>query len=98
MLFVGMILVSLGYTLVYAGVAGDNYTIGNVPVWRAPWLPYVDIFTGHQLSGGTGGANAAKPASQGMLAAIVNVINSGVSSTQPVTQPGQAGPPGTFAI
>jgi hypothetical protein len=95
-LFVGMILISLGYTLVYAGVAGDNYTVGNVPVWRAPWLPFVDIFTGHALSGGAGPTNSGQPASKAMLDSLITVINSGTATT--TTPAGGPGPTGTFAI
>lgn len=54
MLFVSTILSAAGYTLLYAAVKGDSYTVGGVPVWRRPWLPFVDIFSGRVLTGGTG--------------------------------------------
>ena len=49
MLFAGIVLFAVGYTLVYAGVKGDHYRIivgGKViPVWQQPWLPMVAVFS-----------------------------------------------------
>ena len=49
MLFAGVLLFAVGYTLVYVGVKGDHYKIivGNkiIPGWQQPWLPFVAVFS-----------------------------------------------------
>jgi hypothetical protein len=44
-LFVAILLMGAGFTFAVAGVKGNNYTVKGVPVWSAPWLPWVEFFT-----------------------------------------------------
>lgn len=70
MFFVSVNLVAIGYTLIYAAIKGDAYTIAGVPVWRRPWLPFVDVFTRHALTQGAGPAVDQHQPPTGALAAI----------------------------
>lgn len=70
MLFVGTILTAVGYTMLFAAVKGDSYRVGGVPVWRRPWLPFVDIFTGHALTGGAGPSTDDSPPGAALTAAM----------------------------
>ena len=54
MFFVSVTLTAVGYTMLYAAVKGDAYTVAGVPVWRRPWLPFVDIFSNRALTQGAG--------------------------------------------
>lgn len=50
MLFAAVILSAVGYTLIYSGVKGDHYKINKTPVYKAPWLPFVAVFSGKSTS------------------------------------------------
>lgn len=75
MLFVAIILGVAGYNLIYAGVKGDHYTIGGTPVWRAPWLPIVNVFTSHPAP--VGDSFAAGPAALGAAGAFAGAAAAG---------------------
>ena len=113
MLFVGTILIAAGYTLLYAAVEGDNYAVGGVPVWRRPWLPFVDIFSGRALTGGQGPAVGTANPGDALAAAVSGAPSSTVLAGQPSTglanptpvppgpPPGAGGftvPPGSFVL
>lgn len=44
MLIAAIFLGVVGYALLYAGWKGDGAAIKGVPLWRAPWLPFVAAF------------------------------------------------------
>lgn len=37
---------TIGYTLVYAGIKGDNAKIDGVALWQKPWLPFLAALKG----------------------------------------------------
>ena len=92
MFFVGTILTAVGYTLLYAGVKGDSYTVGGVPVWRRPWLPFIDIFSGHALSQGAGPKSDSSVNPGDQLASAVSAASSAqlASSSAPQQAPAPA--------
>lgn len=106
MLFVGTILTAAGYTLLYAAVKGDSYTVGGVPVWRRPWLPFVDIFSGRALTAGRGPTSDSSQAPGAALAAAFSgaptsspspLAGQPTAGLGPVTPQSSAGiPPGTI--
>jgi hypothetical protein len=77
MLFVAIVMMASGYTLLYAGVKGDSYKVGDVPVWRRPWLPFIDIFSGHALTGGHGATTTHDNPGAALASAISSVPSSG---------------------
>lgn len=87
MFFVGTILSAIGYTMVYAAVKGDAYTVGGVPVWRRPWLPLVDIFSGRALSGGAGPKEDSTVAPGAQLAAAYSAAAGAAQSAGQQTVP-----------
>lgn len=87
MLFVAIFLAGAGYTLVYASVKGDKYTIGGVPVWRQPWLPLVNALAGGALGAGM------NPNAPGLAGAIAGAAGGTQTTAQqaPAIAAGGAG-------
>jgi hypothetical protein len=58
MLLLAIMLGVGGYSLLYAGLRGDNAQIGGVPLWRKPWLPLFAAFSGGGVPTPTAGGGS----------------------------------------
>jgi hypothetical protein len=101
MLFAGILLFSVGYTLVYCGVKGDHYRIivgdKKIPGWQQPWLPFVALFSRSPRIRFEEDTRAAQPASYNTAAFYGQNPDAGTSGNLPPPDAGTSGnlpPPG----
>lgn len=80
MFFVALLLLSVGYDLVYAGVKGQGFQINKQSVWQHPWLPFAAAFS-----------NTAGIISQGGKKASVR--NASATPTETIDWTGASTPP-----